>query len=296
MQFEKNLVLLRKKNNMSQEELAFAIDVSRQTIYSWESGLNYPNIVMLKKIADVLNVSTDDLLNGFEVNKLPVSFSDIKLTFVKPHVGEVKYEELPNWFIKLKPEEEICWALYDKKNGKYIRDYSYHIYTCGEAKIHDEDCVEIEVKEYDKELNFSRIYNQYISVKDGGVAWVGESFVKDGKRVIQTYKDKSFLKDWGYGEKFVYQKMNYSSAEDWTLEFNSKKQNVIKISYFDPDGRKDPEAAYFEAFLNEKFETLVWRRFTKDEFKFKDAWTDEEIVVNGNKYNMDYYVVTSRLK
>ena len=46
MQFEKNLVLLRKKNNLSQEELALAIDVSRQTIYSWESGLNYPNIIM----------------------------------------------------------------------------------------------------------------------------------------------------------------------------------------------------------------------------------------------------------
>ena len=41
MQFEKNLVLLRKKNNLSQEELAFAIGVSRQTIYTWEAGLNY---------------------------------------------------------------------------------------------------------------------------------------------------------------------------------------------------------------------------------------------------------------
>ena len=39
MQFEKNLVLLRKKNNLSQEELAFAIGVSRQTIYTWEAGL-----------------------------------------------------------------------------------------------------------------------------------------------------------------------------------------------------------------------------------------------------------------
>ena len=109
MQFEKNLVLLRKKNNLSQEELAFAIGVSRQTIYTWEAGLNYPNIVMLRKIADVLNVTTDDLLNGFEVNRLPAVINDFKLTFVRRHDGEVRYEELPNWFVRLRPEEEVCW-------------------------------------------------------------------------------------------------------------------------------------------------------------------------------------------
>lgn len=64
MKFEKNLELIRKRKGLSQEDLALAIGVSRQTIYTWEGGLNYPNILMLKKIANVLDVSTDDLLNG----------------------------------------------------------------------------------------------------------------------------------------------------------------------------------------------------------------------------------------
>ena len=50
MQFEKNLTILRKKKGLSQDELAFAIGVTRQTIYTWEAGLNYPTIVALKKI------------------------------------------------------------------------------------------------------------------------------------------------------------------------------------------------------------------------------------------------------
>ncbi|NLN80095.1 MAG: helix-turn-helix transcriptional regulator, partial [Erysipelotrichia bacterium] len=71
MKFEKNLELLRKRKGLSQEDLAHAIGVSRQTIYSWEAGVNYPNILMLKKIARILDVSTDDLLHGYDVNKLP---------------------------------------------------------------------------------------------------------------------------------------------------------------------------------------------------------------------------------
>lgn len=49
MQFERNLLLIRKRKGFSQEDLAHALGVSRQTIYSWEAGLNYPNILMLKK-------------------------------------------------------------------------------------------------------------------------------------------------------------------------------------------------------------------------------------------------------
>ena len=293
MQFEKNLVLLRKKNNLSQEELAFAVGVSRQTIYTWEAGLNYPNIVMLKKIADALNVSTDDLLNGFEVNKLPSAIKDLKFTYVGKHEGEVKYEELPNWFVRLKPEEEVCWALYDKKDGRMVRDYSYHVCTRGNALIHDLEGIEIEVKEYDTELSLRRMYSQFISVKDNGVAWIGESTFKNGKRIIKTFKDQDWLDNWGIGGKFAYQEMKYNEAEDYIMEYDGRKQNVIKISYFDPDGRDDPKAAYFETFLNQNLESLVWRRYTKT--CHKSQYSGETVVIDGETYDMDYYSLTSRL-
>ncbi|MBP5407993.1 MAG: helix-turn-helix transcriptional regulator [Bacilli bacterium] len=293
MQFEKNLCLLRKKNNLSQEELAFLVGVSRQTIYSWEAGLNYPNIIMLKKLADSLNVSTDDLLNGFKVNKFKDKINDLKLTLLKKHDGNVYYDELPNWFIKLKKDEEVCWALYDYKGNMLIRDYSYEVNVLGDVLVHDKDGIEIEVKEYDEKLDLRRKYNQFVSISNNGVAWIGEDYYKDNKRVIKTFHDQDFLDDWGIGGKFMYQEMHYNEAMDYVLELDNKKYNVIKISYFDPDGRNDDKAAYFEVFLNQDLESLVWRRFTK--VSLKSDYTNFRVNIDDEEYDLDYYALTSRL-
>lgn len=43
MNFNKNLQDLRKKNNLSQEELAEKINVARQTISKWKLGKTAPN-------------------------------------------------------------------------------------------------------------------------------------------------------------------------------------------------------------------------------------------------------------
>lgn len=288
MQFEKNLTLLRKKKGLSQDELAFAIGVTRQTIYTWEAGLNYPTIVALKKIAEVLEVSTDDLLNGFEVNKLPKSFKKPLLTFVSKHKGSVIYNELPNWFVSLREGSEVNWAIYDLKNDEFIKDYSYHVETLGKVKIHDKEGLEIEIKEYDESLSFVRKYSQFVSTTDDGVMWIGESVYEDNKKIIRTYKDKSFLKDWGYNEEAIPQSIKFDSAEDYILEFNDKKHKVIKISYFESS-----EDQYVEVLLNQDYETLLWRRFTKESKKKK--LSNCSAIIDGHRYDLDYCCITSRI-
>ena len=42
MGFHKNLEYLRKEKNISQEDLAFKLGVSRQAVLKWESGAAYP--------------------------------------------------------------------------------------------------------------------------------------------------------------------------------------------------------------------------------------------------------------
>ena len=54
---------LRKEFNVSQEELAMAINTSRQSVSKWELGDSYPEVNKLKDIASFFNVSTDYLLN-----------------------------------------------------------------------------------------------------------------------------------------------------------------------------------------------------------------------------------------
>ena len=293
MKFENNLVLLRKKLGLSQEELAFVVGVSRQTIYTWESGLNYPNIVMLKKLADTLECKTDDLLNGFEVNKLPNEIPSFTLTYVGKHNGDIQYEELPNWFVKLKKEEEVSFALYDYQDKKFIRDYSYHVSVNDNVVVHDLNGIEIEVKEYDSSLSFIKKYHQYISVKDNGVAWIGQEIYQDNIKVLKTYKDKDFLNDWGYDKKLFYQSFNYGNGQDYILEYNGIKQNVIMISYFDPDGSADSKHAYFEVFLNQNGESLIWKRYTKNQTK--KELSNIGVNVDEYDYDLDYICLTSRL-
>lgn len=54
---------LRKKINISQEELAEKIGVSRQTVTKWENDLGLPDIENLKNIASLFNISVDELLD-----------------------------------------------------------------------------------------------------------------------------------------------------------------------------------------------------------------------------------------
>lgn len=61
--FKDNLQELRKIHNLSQEELADMIGVSRQTLSKYETGESLPDIEKCKLLADVFGVSIDDLLN-----------------------------------------------------------------------------------------------------------------------------------------------------------------------------------------------------------------------------------------
>lgn len=63
MQLSTKIEKLRKKKGWSQEELADAVGVSRQSVFKWESGVNTPDIDKMKKLVSIFNVSYDVLLN-----------------------------------------------------------------------------------------------------------------------------------------------------------------------------------------------------------------------------------------
>ena len=62
----KNTILeLRKYLNLSQNEFAEKLSVTRQAVSRWENGDTVPNIDTLKLIADTFDVSVDFLLGRF---------------------------------------------------------------------------------------------------------------------------------------------------------------------------------------------------------------------------------------
>ncbi|WP_029233557.1 helix-turn-helix domain-containing protein [Butyrivibrio sp. VCB2006] len=63
MSFADNLMELRKVNNLSQEEIAEKIGVSRQTLSKYETGESLPDIERCKMLADLFGVTMDDLIS-----------------------------------------------------------------------------------------------------------------------------------------------------------------------------------------------------------------------------------------
>jgi len=61
-----NIVALRKKHNVTQEQLAEAINVSPKTVAKWELSISYPNASKLSLIADFFHVSLEYLFYGCE--------------------------------------------------------------------------------------------------------------------------------------------------------------------------------------------------------------------------------------
>ena len=66
MEFSKKLILLRRQKELTQEELAAQLFVSRTAVSKWESGRGYPSIDSLKKISEIFSVSLDELLSAEE--------------------------------------------------------------------------------------------------------------------------------------------------------------------------------------------------------------------------------------
>lgn len=62
--FAENLYYLKKKNRITQEELADSLDVSRQSVSKWETGEAYPETEKLIALCDRFGVSLDALLRG----------------------------------------------------------------------------------------------------------------------------------------------------------------------------------------------------------------------------------------
>lgn len=67
MEFHEKLQQLRKKQGLTQEQLAEKLYVSRTAVSKWESGRGYPSIDSLRCISRVFEISIDDLLSGEEL-------------------------------------------------------------------------------------------------------------------------------------------------------------------------------------------------------------------------------------
>ncbi len=66
-----NIRTIRKDKGLTQEELAERLHVTRQAVSSWERGGSCPDFETLKQLADILEVSPQQLLYNENAAKKP---------------------------------------------------------------------------------------------------------------------------------------------------------------------------------------------------------------------------------
>ena len=68
MEISKNLITYRKKNNLTQADVAIYLNISRQSVSKWETGQSIPSIDDLVKLSNLYNISVDSLINNIPVD------------------------------------------------------------------------------------------------------------------------------------------------------------------------------------------------------------------------------------
>ena len=71
MSFRDNLQHLRATRNMTQEQLAMLLGVSRQSVTKWEAEKSYPEMDKLLKLCQIFDCTLDDLVHGDLTSRAP---------------------------------------------------------------------------------------------------------------------------------------------------------------------------------------------------------------------------------
>lgn len=206
MLFNDKLKELRKEYNLTQEELAEKLDVSRQAITKWESGEGTPDVENLKQLAILFNTTLDDLIMEDKKVEIPekrykytkeieidhAKHFDIKLT----KIGELSI--LPNEEEKVKLEilsdtvkpEESLKVRYDNrfdrmdleiKNKQPAMNVSLNLY------LPEKYIDEIELKSDTRTLNISNLDIKKLEY-DGSLKYLNVKDSAKGKIVLNTTK------------------------------------------------------------------------------------------------------------
>ena len=102
MNIGEKILQLRKKEGMSQEELAEKLNVTRQTISKWETNQSAPDFEKIIPLCEVFNIKADELLRG-EIKEKDQSDDKIirKKTALKVSISVFLYFLAIIWLISM---------------------------------------------------------------------------------------------------------------------------------------------------------------------------------------------------
>lgn len=207
--FNEKLKYYRKKQMLSQEDLAFQLNVSRQTITKWENGLVIPGIEYLIDLSELFGVTIDSLLKNDDCRSLEENL--------------VNHDCLADFLVQAK--KETYAAKKNKKESSRLQSHDYqfqkddYIYVdsyFGTSKFSGQEVV------YEKDVPVWSM-NYYGSV-------IGQHF--DGDFLKEALKHVSVLAPYRGPQSYAKGDFHYFNDYEGDLtDFNGKEkifyQNIL---------------------------------------------------------------------
>lgn len=124
-----NIRKFRLHRNITQDELADKLNVTRQAVSKWECNKTEPNMDIVCKIADVLDVTIEELLRGVAADKHNESVRILNVTKEDGHAVRLigkRYNGNAHFRTKWREWHENGWfAALEKMGSHYKNDKAY---------------------------------------------------------------------------------------------------------------------------------------------------------------------------
>jgi transcriptional regulator with XRE-family HTH domain len=126
MEFNEKLQMLRKNAQLTQEQLAEKIHISRTAVSKWESGRGFPNIQALQNLSKVFDVPVDSLLSSDEILDLAKKDTILQVSkMISLIFGLLDIVQIMFIFLPLYGQQDGAFVrmvnLLEKKDISYIR-------------------------------------------------------------------------------------------------------------------------------------------------------------------------------
>lgn len=207
----------RKEVNLTQEDLAEKLNISKNAVSKWERGLNLPNVSIMQELCEILNITIIELLNGEETTK-----EEGYLEYIKYHDKKQK-QKITIIFITLITLFILGFLFlfylsnYNKVKGYNLsgngQNFDYtegflltsnikYIYSFGRINIKNDQIKPIDIKNMELKVN--------------------DQIIVSGNNL----QSKTIIEDFGYNEIFTKETIN--NLDKWTLtityQLNNKTQ------------------------------------------------------------------------
>lgn len=193
---------IRKKNNLTQRDLADKYNVTYQAVSKWENGKNMPDTSLIKQMSKDFNISLDDIFDGKysqkNIKRKSIYILSIALIIIPLIIGGIYFlNRNNNNSFEFKTLKANCSnftitgsiAYNNSKSSIYISSVSY----CGGDNV--EKYNNINCTLYEKNNDSNKVIDTYNYNKDDKITL--EEFLKQVSFTVDNYQKvcKDYSKD-----------------------------------------------------------------------------------------------------